>query len=92
MIDNLVQIGHNVEVGQGAAIVARAGIAGSTTFGDHVFLATQSGTAGHPRIGVRDADCPAAGSHERFPSWRDGYWVPLPCRSDTFGGWLGSTP
>lgn len=78
MIDNPVQIGHNVEVGQGAVIVARAGIAGGTTFGDHVFLATQSGTAGYPRTGVRDADCPGAGCLERFPSWQDGYWVRLP--------------
>jgi UDP-3-O-[3-hydroxymyristoyl] glucosamine N-acyltransferase len=50
-IDNLVQIGHNVQMGRGCIIIAQAGIAGSTTLGDYVILAGQCGIAGHLRIG-----------------------------------------
>lgn len=52
MIDNLVQIGHNVEIGAGSVIVAQAGIAGSTTLGAMVVLAGQSGISGHLKIGA----------------------------------------
>ncbi|MGP1395821.1 MAG: UDP-3-O-(3-hydroxymyristoyl)glucosamine N-acyltransferase [Inquilinaceae bacterium] len=52
MIDNLVQIGHNVEIGAGSVVVAQAGIAGSTTLGAMVVLAGQSGISGHLKIGA----------------------------------------
>lgn len=51
MIDNLVQIGHNVVVGRGCIIVAQVGISGSTRLGDRVVLAGQVGIAGHLEIG-----------------------------------------
>jgi UDP-3-O-[3-hydroxymyristoyl] glucosamine N-acyltransferase len=50
-IDNLVQIGHNVNIGKAAVIVAQAGVAGSTVIGDQVMLAAQAGIAGHLNIG-----------------------------------------
>jgi UDP-3-O-[3-hydroxymyristoyl] glucosamine N-acyltransferase len=50
-IDNLVQIGHNVQIGRGCVLVAQVGVAGSTTLGDFVVLAGQSGIAGHLNIG-----------------------------------------
>jgi UDP-3-O-[3-hydroxymyristoyl] glucosamine N-acyltransferase len=50
-IDNLVQIAHNVVVGEDSAIVAQAGIAGSTRLGDRVTMAGQSATVGHITIG-----------------------------------------
>ncbi len=50
-IDNLVQIGHNVQIGRGCVVVAQAGIAGSTQLGDHVMLAGQSGVADHLHLG-----------------------------------------
>ncbi len=50
-IDNLVQIGHNVQIGKGCIIVAQAGIAGSTKLGDYVVLGGQVGVAGHLNIG-----------------------------------------
>lgn len=53
MIDNLVQIGHNVRVGRGCVIVAQSGIAGSTELGDFVMLGAQGGIAGHLKIGSR---------------------------------------
>ena len=51
MIDNLVQIGHNVQIGKGCIIIAQAGIAGSSVLEDFAVAAAQSGIAGHLRIG-----------------------------------------
>lgn len=50
-IDNIVQIAHNVEVGEDNIIVSMAGIAGSARLGDRVTLAGQSGVIGHITIG-----------------------------------------
>jgi UDP-3-O-[3-hydroxymyristoyl] glucosamine N-acyltransferase len=50
-IDNLVQIGHNVQTGRGCVIIALAGISGSTVLGDHVTVAAQAGIAGHLKVG-----------------------------------------
>ncbi|WP_201984789.1 UDP-3-O-(3-hydroxymyristoyl)glucosamine N-acyltransferase [Hymenobacter rubidus] len=46
-IDNLVQLAHNVEIGQHTVIAAQTGIAGSAKIGDHCVLAGQVGMAGH---------------------------------------------
>ncbi len=51
MIDNLVQIGHNVRLGRGCVVVAQVGISGSTRIGDHVMIGGQAGFAGHLEIG-----------------------------------------
>ncbi|MFP6749890.1 MAG: UDP-3-O-(3-hydroxymyristoyl)glucosamine N-acyltransferase [Alphaproteobacteria bacterium] len=50
-IDNLVQIGHNVELGRGCVIAAMAGISGSTKVGNFVAMGGQVGMAGHLEIG-----------------------------------------
>ncbi len=50
-IDNLVQIAHNVEIGENAIIVAQVGISGSTKVGNRSILAGQSGLVGHIEIG-----------------------------------------
>lgn len=50
-IDNLVQIGHNAQLGAGCIIVAQAGISGSTQLGNFVALGGQVGIAGHLKIG-----------------------------------------
>lgn len=52
-IDNLVQIGHNVEVGMNTAMAAQTGIAGSTKVGNNVLIGGQVGMAGHLKIGDR---------------------------------------
>jgi UDP-3-O-[3-hydroxymyristoyl] glucosamine N-acyltransferase len=52
-IDNLVQIAHNVVIGEHSIIVAQTGIAGSTKLGNYVTLAGQTGIAGHLTIGDR---------------------------------------
>ncbi len=50
-IDNLVQIGHNVEVGENSILVAQVGIAGSTKVGNNCAIGGQVGIAGHITIG-----------------------------------------
>lgn len=52
IIDNLVQIGHNVQIGKGCIIVAQTGISGSTKIGDYCVFGGQSGVAGHLNIGM----------------------------------------
>lgn len=49
-IDNLVQVGHNVRIGENCIVVALAGIAGSTDIGDSVVLGGQVGIADHVKI------------------------------------------
>lgn len=51
-IDNLVMIGHNVQIGRHCVIVGQVGISGSTVLEDYVVLAGQVGVAGHLRIGM----------------------------------------
>lgn len=50
-IDNLVQIAHNVIIGENSIIVAQAGISGSTIIGKGVTLAGQAGLVGHITVG-----------------------------------------
>lgn len=50
-IDNLVQIAHNVVIGEDCIIVSQVGISGSTQLGNHVTLGGQVGVAGHIKIG-----------------------------------------
>ncbi len=52
-LDNLVQIGHNVRIGENTIICSQVGIAGSTLVGDMVYLAGQVGVADHVKIGNR---------------------------------------
>ncbi len=60
-IDNLVQVAHNVVVGEDAVLVAQSGIAGSTRLGRGAILAGQAGVAGHlvlgdgARVGAKSA-------------------------------------
>jgi len=53
VIDNLVQIAHNVRVGRHCVICAQVGIAGSTIIGDGVMLGGQVGVVDHLKIGAR---------------------------------------
>jgi len=49
-IDNLVQIGHNCEVGESSFLCAQVGLAGTTKVGKHCIMAGQVGAAGHLSI------------------------------------------
>jgi UDP-3-O-[3-hydroxymyristoyl] glucosamine N-acyltransferase len=52
-LDNLVQVGHNVEVGEHSVLVSQTGISGSTKIGKWVTFAGQSAAAGHLKVGDR---------------------------------------
>ena len=52
-MDNLVQIAHNVEIGEHCAVSAQTGIAGTSKIGDWVVLAGQVGVADHVTIESR---------------------------------------
>tara|TARA_Y100000588_G_scaffold379761_1_gene462478 strand:- start:1250 stop:2299 length:1050 start_codon:yes stop_codon:yes gene_type:complete len=51
MIDNLVQIGHNVQLGRYCVLAGQAGVAGSAILGDFVVVGGQSAIAGHLNLG-----------------------------------------
>ena len=63
-IDNLVQVAHNVEVGESTFLCAQVGIAGSSKIGGHCILAGQVGVAGHLEI----ADNCIFGAQSGIPS------------------------
>jgi UDP-3-O-[3-hydroxymyristoyl] glucosamine N-acyltransferase len=46
-IDNLVQVAHNVQVGEHSILVAQTGISGSSTLGKHVIIGGQAGLGDH---------------------------------------------
>jgi len=68
MIDNLVQIGHNVQMGKGCVIVAQVGISGSTKLGDFVVIGGQTGIAGHLTIGSGVRAAAKSGIHTHIPA------------------------
>jgi UDP-3-O-[3-hydroxymyristoyl] glucosamine N-acyltransferase len=49
-LDNLIQIAHNVEVGNNTVIAAQAGVSGSTKIGNNVMIGGQAGIVGHIQI------------------------------------------
>ena len=50
-IDNLIQIGHNCEIGEHTILVSQVGLSGSTKLGRNVVMGGQSATSGHLEIG-----------------------------------------
>ncbi len=66
-IDNLVQIGHNVVIGEHAVLVSQVGIAGSSSVGKRSILAGQVGVSGHLKIGDNAIIGPQAGVTKDIP-------------------------
>jgi len=75
-IDNLVQIGHNVQVGDYSGIIAQAGIAGSTRIGSGCIIWAQAGLSGHLTIGDRAQVGPKSGLSKDVPEGE--YYLGLP--------------
>lgn len=69
-IDNLVQVGHNVRIGETCLICAQVGIAGSTVIGDRVVLGGKVGIADHVRIGANVVVAAASNVGTNIPSGR----------------------
>jgi UDP-3-O-[3-hydroxymyristoyl] glucosamine N-acyltransferase len=99
-IDNLVQIGHGVQLGRCCVLVGQVGISGSTILEDFVQMGGQAGASGHVRIGrgARIAaktgimqDVPAGGEMGGYPaqparSWmREVAWLRRMTRSQGWG-------
>ena len=79
-IDNLVQVAHNVEVGEGCLLVAQSGIAGSSKLGNFVVLAGQSGIAGHLKIGNQVTITGKSGVMHDIPDGEK--WLGIPAQPD----------
>jgi UDP-3-O-[3-hydroxymyristoyl] glucosamine N-acyltransferase len=79
-IDNLVQIAHNVEIGEHSIIVGQAGIAGSTKLGKYVVLAGQAGIAGHLKIGNQVTIAGQSGVMHDIPDGEK--WLGSPAQLD----------
>jgi len=67
-IDNLVQIAHNVIVGDNCIIVAQVGISGSTIVGNNVILAGQAGLVGHINVGDNSVVMAQSGVSKSIPA------------------------
>lgn len=66
-LDNLVQVGHNVTIGENSVVVALVGIAGSASLGRNVVLGGQSGIKGHIHLGDRSMVAARSGVHSNLP-------------------------
>jgi UDP-3-O-[3-hydroxymyristoyl] glucosamine N-acyltransferase len=79
-VDNLVQIGHNVVIGDHCIIIAQVGVAGSTRLGNRVTLAGQVGLAGHLKIGNQATIAAQSGVMNDIPD--GGKWMGSPAQPD----------
>lgn len=75
-IDNLVQIAHNVTIGEHCLVVSQAGIAGSSKLGNYVTIAGQVGVAGHLKIGNHVSVAAQSGVMRSIPDGEKWLWSP----------------
>ncbi|MDD2357263.1 MAG: UDP-3-O-(3-hydroxymyristoyl)glucosamine N-acyltransferase [Thiovulaceae bacterium] len=86
-IDNLVQVGHNCEIGEYAVLVSQTGIAGSSKLGRNVVMGGQSATSGHlevasfntfaARSGITKSIKENGGTYAGFPLMDHKIWLKL---------------
>ncbi len=86
-IDNLVQIGHNCEIGEYAVLVSQTGLAGSSKLGRNVVMGGQSATSGHlevaafntfaARSGITKSIKESGGTFAGFPLMEHKLWLKL---------------
>ena len=90
-IDNLVQIGHNCDVGEDVILVSQVGIAGSSRVGNRAMLAGQVGVADHVTIGAGAILTAKSGVPNDVPAGE--VWGGLPSRpvADTRRIWASET-
>ena len=79
-IDNLVQVAHNVTIGDHCLLVSQVGIAGSTRLGNYVILAGHVGLAGHLKIGNRVSVAAQSGVMTSIPDGEK--WLGSPAAPD----------
>jgi UDP-3-O-[3-hydroxymyristoyl] glucosamine N-acyltransferase len=86
-IDNLVQVGHNCEIGEYSVLVAQVGLSGSSKLGRNVVMGGQSATSGHleiapfttlaARSGVTKSIMKSGGTFSGFPLMEHKLWLKL---------------
>ncbi len=79
-IDNLVQVAHNVQIGEHCLVIAQVGIAGSAKLGNYVVLAGQVGVGGHLKLGNQVTVGAQSGVMTDIPD--GGKWLGTPARPD----------
>ena len=79
-IDNLVQIAHNVQIGEHCLVIAQVGIAGSAKLGNYVVLAGQVGVGGHLKLGNQVTVGAQSGVMTDVPE--NGKWLGTPAQPD----------
>ena len=77
-IDNLVQVGHNCDVGEDVILVSQVGVSGSCTIGNRAVLAGQVGVADHVTIGAGTIVLAKSGVPSDVPAGE--VWTGLPSR------------
>jgi UDP-3-O-[3-hydroxymyristoyl] glucosamine N-acyltransferase len=75
-IDNLVQIAHNVQIGENCLLISQVGIAGSSKIGNDTILAGQVGIAGHLNIGNKVIVGAQSGVMTDIPDGQTWLWTP----------------
>jgi UDP-3-O-[3-hydroxymyristoyl] glucosamine N-acyltransferase len=90
-IDNLVQIGHNVQIGDHSILVAQVGVSGSTKIGRGVTVAGQAGVSGHLEIGDGATIGPQAGVGQSVPAGKTVGGSPAMDRA-TYLRWTAAQP
>ena len=86
-IDNLVQVGHNCEIGEYSVLVSQTGLAGSSKLGRNVVMGGQSATSGHlevapfntfaARSGITKSITTMKGTYAGFPLMEHKLWLKL---------------
>ncbi|MBI5801419.1 MAG: UDP-3-O-(3-hydroxymyristoyl)glucosamine N-acyltransferase [Verrucomicrobia bacterium] len=79
-IDNLVQIAHNVSLGEHSILCAQVGIAGSVKLGNYAVIGGQVGIAGHLKIGNQVTIAAQSGVMHDIPD--GGTWLGSPAQPD----------
>jgi UDP-3-O-[3-hydroxymyristoyl] glucosamine N-acyltransferase len=79
-IDNLVQIAHNVVIGEHCILCSQVGIAGSAKIGSYCVFAGQVGIAGHLKIGNKVTVGSKAGVMHNIPDGE--MWLGIPAQPD----------
>ncbi len=86
-LDNLVQVGHNCDVGRGVIMAAQVGLSGSVCVGDGSVLAGQAGVADHVTIGLGSQVGAQAGVNRDLPGeerWMGTPAIPLRLAAKVF--------
>ena len=87
-IDNQVQIGHNVRIGERCMICAQVGIAGSAVIGDGVVLAGKVGVADHVDVGANSVIGAGSGLHTKVAPNSIMYGYPAMPMTEAAAHWM----